>query len=369
MGFKNPSIQSSVGGKAICISGMMDIAASANNVKINLEPPTNRSMATELIRETLQINSTLAKEVVVGQQNISGTYGIYSQLCFPMSTGVIDSTTIQFLVHGSGFDRSYWNPVPGYSYVDTAAEQGYTTFLYDRLGTGISDHPDAIQVVQASLQIAIAHELIQLLRTGGIANHSFERIIGVGHSFGSIQLTGITSKFPKDVDAVVLTGFSAEPDGMPISFAALDLTIASQVEPSRFSALSNGYLTAASIEGNQFFFLRTPGVDPALLYFAESTKQTVSLGEFFTTSSVPGTSKDFKGPVYVVNGENDMPNCLGNCYLPENLAAGVITKLYPSASNGSNWYLAPQTGHGLNFHYSATTAYEHILDFLKTNGF
>ena len=368
MGFKDPSIQSSVGGQAICISGTVDVTASANNLQINMEQPANQSVVTELLLETLQLNSTVGKRLVGNQNNVSGTYGIYSQLCFPSTTGTINATTIQFLIHGAGFDRSYWNVAPGYSYVDYAAEQGYTTFSYDRLGIGLSDHPDAIQTVQTQLQIAIAHELIQLLRTGGVSNHTFEHVIGVGHSMGSIQLSGVTSQHPDDVDAAVLTGFSADPDGMPIGFASVDLSIASQNQPLRFSDLPNGYLVPSTIEGNQFLFFRAPSFDPAVLNLAEATKQSMTLGEFLANGALVA-STNFTGPIDVVNGENDIPNCLGNCLLPDNKAAAVKDLLYPAASNTSSWYIAPETGHGLNFHYTAPMAYEHILNFIKTNGF
>ena len=367
MGFKNPRIDSSVGGQATCISGTVDVTASANNFHINLEQPANQTMVTELVVEALQVNSTVSQRLVGSQNYVNGTYGIYSQLCFPSVTGTINATTIQFLIHGVGFDRSYWNVAPGYSYVDAAAEQGYTTFSYDRLGTGLSDHPDPIQTVQTQLQIAIAHELIQLLRTGGISGHIFEHVVGVGHSFGSVQVAGLTSQHPQDLDAAVLTGFAADPNGMAVSFAGADLTIASQLLPLRFSDLSNGYLTSNAIEGNQFFFFRAPGFDSALLNIAESTKQTISLGEFLAFGTLMA-STNFTGPVDVVNGDSDLPNCLGNCLMPENKAAAVKNLLYPAASNGSSWYIAPQTGHGLNFHYSAPIAYEHILRFIKTNG-
>ncbi|KAL9114738.1 MAG: hypothetical protein Q9227_001417 [Pyrenula ochraceoflavens] len=368
MGFKNPSVQSSVGGHATCISGMVDVRASANNTRIKLEEPANQTAVTELVVEALQINSTIGTRLIGSQNHVSGTYEIYSQLCFPSNTGTINATTIQFLIHGIGFDRNYWNVAPGYSYIDYAAEQGYTTFSYDRLGTGLSDHPDPIQIVQIQLQLAIGHQLVQLLRTGGISNHKFEHVVGVGHSFGSLQVNGLTTQYPDDFDAAILTGFSADNSGMPVAFAGTDLTIASQNQPLRFSGLSNGYLTSAAIEGNQFFFFRAPEFDPAVLDLAESVKQTISLGEFLTTA-VLFTAKSFTGPIDVVNGENDLPNCFGNCLLPVNKAAAVKAALYPAASNESSWYLAPHTGHGLNFHYTANAAYEHILNFIKKNGF
>jgi pimeloyl-ACP methyl ester carboxylesterase len=62
-------------------------------------------------------------------------------------------------VHGVGFDSSYWHfqgsgVDPSYSYARQAAAEGYTTFRYDRLGTGQSDHPaDAYNVVQAATDV------------------------------------------------------------------------------------------------------------------------------------------------------------------------------------------------------------------------
>lgn len=192
----------------------MDITASAQNLQINSQEPTNQTAVTELIVETFQINSTIAQQLVRGQNLVSGTYGIYSQLCFPSATGTINATTIQFLIYGAGLDRSYWNVAPGYSYVDYAAEQGYTTFLYDCLGTGLSDHPDAIEIVQVGLQVAIAHELVQLLRAGSISDHTFKHVVGVGHSLGSFQTNVLTTQHPDDLDAAVLTGFLTDNSGM-----------------------------------------------------------------------------------------------------------------------------------------------------------
>lgn len=207
-GFKNPIIQSSVGGKAVCVSGKIDVTASADQIMVNSQwQPTNQSMVTNLLVEVMQVNSTIGKQLVVGNNNVSGTYGIYSQLCFPSATG-INATTIQFLIHGIGSERGYWNVAGGYSYVDYAAEQGYITFLFDRLGTGLSDHPDPIQTVQLRIQLEIAHQLVQSLRTDGISNHVFKHVIGVGHSFGSFQANGLTTRYPDDLDAAVLTGFS-----------------------------------------------------------------------------------------------------------------------------------------------------------------
>jgi hypothetical protein len=113
--------------------------------------------------------------------------------------------------------------------------------------------------------------------------------------------------------------------------------------------------------------MRAPGFDPAILNLAESTKQIITLGEMF--SSTATVASNFTGPIDVVNGEFDLPNCHGNCLVPYNKAAAVKDMFYSAASNGSSWYLSSDSGHGLNFHYSAPAAYEHISNFIKTNGF
>ena len=155
-----------------------------------------------LCRPTQHLRSVLSE----GPHQVSGNYGIYSQLCFPKSTGKISDTTIQFLIHGAGADRTYWDFAPGYSYVDYAAEQGYTTFIYDHIVLGLSDHPDPIQVLQTELNVEVDHELIQHLRAGSIAGQAFKNVVGIGHSFGSIQTHAVNVQYPTDLDAAVLVG-------------------------------------------------------------------------------------------------------------------------------------------------------------------
>lgn len=368
-GFSNPSIVSSAAGHAICIQGSIPVTASAMNLKLNYQEPANQSVVTETILENLQLNSTLAQMVVAGRQNISGTYDIYSELCFPAASGVINATTLQFLIHGVGFDRNYWDFAANYSYADYAALAGYTTFFFDRLGIGLSDHPDPIQVVQAELEVVIAHTLIQQLRDGGIASTKFEHVVGVGHSFGSIQTVALTAQYPKDLDAAVLTGYSTSSAGNPIFFAGLDLSIASQNSPLRFSTLPNGYMVSNSISNNQFGFLRLPNFDPLILNKAEATKQTLSIGELFSIAAVAPTAPlSYTGPIDVVDGQNDLPFCQANCLLPVNQAAAVKPALYPHASNSSQSYIVPGNGHGINLHYNAPLAYQQIQNFVKANG-
>jgi hypothetical protein len=62
---------------------------------------------------------------------------------------------------------SYWDPElkpESYSYVDAALGAGYSILIYDRLGTGQSEKPDAYDIVQGPPHIEILNQLIVLAR-------------------------------------------------------------------------------------------------------------------------------------------------------------------------------------------------------------
>jgi hypothetical protein len=107
--FKNASVQTSIGGHAICVSGMVDVTPTSMNIDFNLPPITNQSVLTSMITNLLTVNSTFAKDAVVGKKQVSGTFGIYSELCLPLQSQGVPNTTVQFLTHGGGCkSSSYW---------------------------------------------------------------------------------------------------------------------------------------------------------------------------------------------------------------------------------------------------------------------
>jgi hypothetical protein len=52
-------------------------------------------------------------------------------------------------------------------------------------GTGKSSHPDGTQEVQAGVQVEIAHQLVQKIRSGS-TGLKFGKLVGLGHSFGRL---------------------------------------------------------------------------------------------------------------------------------------------------------------------------------------
>ncbi|KAL8702627.1 MAG: hypothetical protein Q9201_004205 [Fulgogasparrea decipioides] len=266
-GFRGGKIVYSAGKQAICANGVVSVPASATNTILNLSSPTTQFNATEIFQELLQAGSTLLQRAQGGTRTVQGTYGIAGNLCVPADSAKAGAVkTVEILTHGVGLEKSYWDIAPGYSYVDAAAVAGYATFAYDRLGVGQSDHPDPIQDVQAFLEVEILHGLAQLFRTKTIGGYGFTKIVGVGHSFGSIVQVGVNSKYPKDFDGVVLTGFTNTLANLPYTILANSPSIAALNQPSRFGKLPNGYLVHNDEIAIQEVFFRYPYFDPASMY-------------------------------------------------------------------------------------------------------
>jgi pimeloyl-ACP methyl ester carboxylesterase len=241
------------------------------------------------------------------------------------------------------YDSSYWNfrgdGVPeDHSYVRAAADAGYTTFRYDRLGTGFSDHPDSTyewadhhnhsrraqadgwdSVVQAATDVAIATQFAKLLRQGKIGGKTFSKIVSVGHSYGSIQTNALTQT-PGLVDHAVLTGFTANTSSFALHLGSAAYTPARAVFPARFGSQSNlslahGYLVSGLPQTSQMNFLFYPFYPTAAALLARKTEQPVTQGVLFTFSSIPGPAPGFTGSVAVVTGQTDFIFC-SVCFYP-----------------------------------------------------
>lgn len=361
-------VKPSSGGHATCTSGFVNVNAStAMNVKFDYAIPKNQTQVTETFLDTITPGDPFSMQIQEGKATVSGNYKIGVTLCTPV--GNDKPSGVQFLTHGVGFDRTYWDFAAGYSYIDAAAQNGYATFSYDRLGVGLSAKPDPVEVVQAPLEVEVAHSLITSLASGKFGDLKPTKVIGVGHSFGSIITQALTAQYPQLLDAAILTGFSVNSTSMPVFLQGLNLAIANQNQPARFALLNNGFLVSSTAISQQIGFFRAPGFDPAILYKAEATKGSVTFGELFTTTAVTRPAKEYTRPVAVVNGNNDLPFCFGNCSYPTNQAAAVQPALYRGvAAADFGTHLAPVTGHGLNLHYSAEASYKYIQDFINQHG-
>lgn len=301
---------------------------------------------------------------------ISRSYSIAGKWCAPFQQSR-EVATLQILTHGIGFDQSYWDfylsdgDGSQYSYVHAAAQAGYTTLLYNRLGTCPSEIADPYTEVQANVELALLTSLTKLVRQGQLPGVPRPRkIVHVGHSYGSALVAGLAATTPTLSDGIILTGIAANSNYIKNLAAISAFNLANENEPDRFppSIYSNGFITWPNKQANQFAFLHYPAFDPAVLEYAELTKQPYTLGQLLTLSLLPQTAPNYHGPVLFVAGERDKLVCDGNC--TGLLGSDSITVKAFNGSRSIEVYVHPGVGHGINMGQNATGVYGMMLDWI-----
>ncbi|KAI1744793.1 Alpha/Beta hydrolase protein [Xylaria scruposa] len=368
-GFFNPVTGPSTGGGSTCISGDVMVHVNTTGTRLLYTAPQEQVAVTESFVEMFQVDSSFAANITAGGPSvISGVYNIFVKLCLPSDPKRLAQVkTVQLLTHGATLDHTYWDIAPGYSYVDVASAAGYATLSYDQLGVGKSDHPDPIQTVQATAQVAVTHELVGLLRNGGLGAYRFDKVVGVGHSAGSTLTQGITTQYPRDFDAVILSGTSASAASVPLTVAAFNFINANTDPAPQFKHLPAGFLTQQSAVGIQFAFYRYPNFDENAFLRQVANKQTNTLGVLLTIGGIIAPSTEFRGPVDIVNGENDLVFCGGNCLYPTDQNTVTLSTFYPAAPSGSQTYIAAGAGHSIAAHKSGPDSFKQMIQFLQAN--
>lgn len=394
---------------------------SRNAVLNNFAVPSSPLDASTFALNITRQGGNATAMALTGYATISGTYNISAQWCTPNGQ---KSTGLQILTHGIGFDKTYWDLAFNsfsYSYVNTALSQGYDTFAYDRLGIGNSSHGDPRNEIQSFLEVAALAELTRQLRNGTISTigSGYQKIVHVGHSFGSAQTYALVNQYPTISDGIVLTGFSMNSSFVPLFGAGNNFVLANTNQPFRLgnqpiseynqavqalgqagiSAQSaqvqafvrqygltdylavpspmtapplnypDGYLANRDVNALQYLFLLPNYFDMNIAYYGEQGKQPVTIGEALTLGSIPMMNK-YAGPVLVFTGSNDLPYCGGDCLATGGVGPSIpaaVSMNFPSAK-AFTAYIQPNSGHGLNFHYNATAGYSYIQNWLKTQG-
>ncbi|KAF7531224.1 hypothetical protein G7054_g9079 [Neopestalotiopsis clavispora] len=366
-GFSNVSVGKSAGGGSTCITGYVNVAINTTGTKILYTPPQDQLAVTETFVELFQVDSTFAANATAGGPSvISGNYSIFCKLCLPSQTTQVK--TVQLLTHGATLDNTYWDIAPNYSYVDVATAAGYATLSYDQLGVGNSAHPDPVQVVQATAQVAVLHQLVGLLRSKGLGGQVFDKVVGVGHSAGSTLTQAITAQYPADFDAVILSGTSTSAATVALTVAAFNFINANTDPSPKLRTLPAGFLTQQSAVGIQFAFYRYPNFDLNAFNQQVANKQTNTIGLLLTLGGVVAPAPLFTGPVDVVNGQNDLVFCGGDCLYPTDQNLLVLSTFYPAASAKSQTYIAAGSGHAIAAHKSGPASFQQMIKFLQANG-
>lgn len=167
---------------------------------------------------------------------------------------------------------SYWDlPFNGYnySYTDVATDSfGFYTVAIDRFGIGNSSHgrtwDESVNLIQAPAEVSAIYEITNMLRNGTFPSTSkkFQKVVHIGHSFGSAQSYLLSALHPEASDGIVLTGFSMNATWLPVTTADWNLHIARLNQPLRF-----GNITLAAAQ-NMWNYMRSYG-NPDLLKLAQ----------------------------------------------------------------------------------------------------
>ncbi|RDW65108.1 hypothetical protein BP6252_10759 [Coleophoma cylindrospora] len=314
--------------------------------------------------------------------HVDDTFGINVQLCMPTRDTYGKRQILQIATHGFGFDKRYWDlelESDTYSYVRAAVKAGYSILTYDRLGTGLSDKPDAYNIVQAPLQVEILKSLTILARNGeltkaakphfadGLAVSNFTKIVHIGHSFGSTVTNALQAQYPELSDGAIQTSWLVNEHLGAFGQAAFGYEYARENDPMKFNDRGSGYIVVGTKNSFQQLFLAKALLDPKMLDYGNSIKQPGTVGEGAPTELIIGLPViDFKGPVQLFLAEHDLPICDGDCKGVYNVTQ-LKNSSFPKAS-ALEVYIQPGAGHGLTLHKNATAGYQVMFDFLGSNG-
>ena len=316
---------------------------------------------------------------------INGSYAISGTHCTSTVTNQDTNGILQFLNHGIEGTRHEWSGLDGdgippyhgsnYSYVDFVTDLGYDSLAIDRLGSGVSDHPDPLLVVQLPAQIEVTHAIFEHIKSGYLGK-TYKETVYVGQSFGSILGHALATKYPNDADRIILNGWSFEVINSAVATLGMDLVPAAVAQPSVFGNLSAGYLAATSLSG--FESIDFYG-GPAGGYYDPGTAEqdfahigTVSLGEVYTLALFNAVeATEFSGKVLIIDGQYDGFFC-GTNFISDSPNCGSGASSIPAQSKFAfpnaqfDYHITPNTGHAVQYHYtqkeSFNKAHQWLLD-------
>jgi len=287
---------------------------------------------------------------------------------------------VQLLVHGITYDHRYWNiadpedpDADTYSWEHAAIRAGYATAAIDRLGSGDSSHPLSTFVDITSNATSL-HNVVQALRAGEVAAPgdrpiAFSRVALVGHSGGSVTGMIEASRF-RDVDAVVLTGFSHKMNLDAVANIAASSYPAVLDPQFAGTLLDPGYQTPRPGTHRSLFYAPGTDVDPRIIERDEATKGTYTLEEIDNLPLVLSTRLQVDVPVLLVNGTLDGIFCsqslldLGTDCSSEARVVAQERPYFPDAPSVSS-ILVPGLGHDLNAFRQARSAFQGANSWLQ----
>ena len=285
------------------------------------------------------------------------TFTIRSTVCRP-THGAPRATVV--LVHGSTYDRHYWDPrdldPERYSALRLLAARGYQVVAIDRLGSGASTRlSDEAQTADASA--SAIHAVIQQLRRTQTWQTSSGKVFVVGHSSGSSLAIRECATY-HDCDGLVITGLLHTPGiGADLFLPMLHPA----KEDPKFKddpSIPAGYVTTIPGESHGvrvlWYDVYGGNVDPTVIAYDERVLKDampgVDSGGFVDeVFSGQPRSREIDQPVLVIIGEHDYSHCDPPDCRPN---ARAEIDFWPKVPE-FQLELVPNAGHVLNLHENA----------------
>ncbi|MCX2952195.1 alpha/beta hydrolase [Lentzea sp. NEAU-D7] len=286
--------------------------------------------------------------LVTSQETMAG------RLCVPAG-----ATTVQVLIPGGTYDRTYWDV--GYepsthSFTQAQNKAGFATLALDRLGTGKSSKPLSA-LVTASTQASAVHQVITTLKP------RFSKVIVAGHSIGS-AMAMIEAGTHHDVDGVLVTGFTHK-----MNYITVVPVLANMVP----AGLDLGYLT--TMPNTRYDAFHAPGpLVPGSISFDEATKDVFAATEavdtiLLNTVVIPISSR-ITVPVFIVVG-NDTHFCSsGVPLMGSDCSSAAALKadeapFFPAVPR-LDTYILNGYGHSINYAPNAPDYHAAVAQWAKT---
>ncbi|KAM0713963.1 hypothetical protein Q7P37_010926 [Cladosporium fusiforme] len=360
-----------------CRQAVIPILATANSAVYDIPSVDNDIDAAAWFIRYSTRTTPQGISTILDNTTTSGTFNINAQLCAPNTSD--DRRILQIATHGVHCDSRYWDSAyqpEKHSYVNAALQAGYSILTYDRLGVGQSDILNAYTDVQAPLELEILRQLTLMARNGTLYDkfqkptgsvfpqaEKPNKVVHVGHSFGSILTSALISKYGELSDGAILTGYLLNKYFGTAGATSWAVQAPSSSCPS-FDRPS-GYAVCTKVGFQNVFFGGDPSsaYTPALLEYGNSIKQPVPVGELASAFwLMEDYGPSFNAPLQYFLPENDLHGCRGDCNGVANLTA--LAQTFPNAT-AIEVAIQPNTGHALTLHNNATAGFDVMFDFLN----
>jgi pimeloyl-ACP methyl ester carboxylesterase len=272
--------------------------------------------------------------------------------------------TLQVLVHGGSYNHKYWDAgvINGndYSYARYMAGQCYSVLALDRLGTGESSKPNGDFTNLANEADGLQQILTSLHTTPNPTRRPFQRIVLVGHSFGSFLSVYTLGTYGKVADAAVITGWVHSPGVVPI-------------DPALFEQLLQNPYIISPAEVRTALFYHQSAADPAVIAYDNANFADAMTRGFFSNAIA----------MFIARGQGDVAQIkalskVDQLNVPVFVQLADFDFLFPASVAGpeASFYSNAPTvtidvlsnmGHVFNLHTNHSEGWQRINNWIQAN--